>query len=69
MIIIKSNKPIEGKGVLQKVAEYATSSSGLSEEIPSIETIINMDFFNQNADIKIRWIDGKNAIVKIKQKN
>jgi hypothetical protein len=55
--------------VLQKVAEYATSSSGLSEEIPSIETIINMDFFNQNADIKIRWIDGKNAIVKIKQKN
>ena len=37
--------------MLQKVAEYATSSSGLSEEIPSIETIINMDFFNQNADI------------------
>lgn len=55
--------------MLQKVAEYATSSSGLSEEIPSIETIINMDFFNQNADIKIRWIDGKNAIVKIMQKN
>lgn len=67
-IIIKSNKPIEGRGVLRKIAEYAASTACLREEIPSIEAIISLDFFEESVDVSVKWLDSKNAIVKIRQK-
>lgn len=54
--------------MLRKIAEYAASTAGLKEEIPSIQAIIGLDFFKESVDVSIKWLDSKNAIVRIRQK-
>lgn len=67
-IIIKSNKPIEEKGVIQGIADYAVTASEAKDKVKSLEALIILDFFGGCADVSIDWIDEKTSIVKIRQK-
>lgn len=61
-VVMYSNRTIEKKGAKKKIAEYAITAKG---QIDTMETLINIDFFDGKAKIKITQIDEETVFVKI----
>jgi len=59
-VIIYSDKPIDREK--ENIAKYAKSVVGIEEEYDAMETLINYDFFEGSAKVRIREEQDKIAV-------
>lgn len=64
-VLMYYNVRIDKKGVKRAIVEYAATVADVEEQVDAASALINLDFFEGLADVKLRRVDDKTIVVKL----
>lgn len=64
-VLMYYNVRIDKKGVKKAIVEYAATVADVEEQIEAAAALINLDFFDGLADVKLSRIDDTTIVVKL----
>ena len=64
-VLMYYNVRIDKKGVTKAIVEYAATVADVEEQIEAAAALINLDFFDSLADVKLSRVDDTTIVVKL----
>ena len=64
-VLMYYNVRIDKKGVKKAIVEYAATVADVEEQIEAAAALINLDFFDSLADVKLSRVDDTPIVVKL----
>lgn len=64
-VLMYYNVRIDKKGVKKAIVEYAATVADVEEQIEAAAALINLDFFDSLADVKLSRVDDTTIVVKL----